>query len=44
MSQIISLEIENVKKISAVHIKPDGPTVVIGGIKRFVEEQKRITW
>ena len=28
---IVSLEIENVKRLSAVQITPDGSTVVIGG-------------
>lgn len=29
--RIVSLQIENVKRLSAVHIEPDGATVVIGG-------------
>lgn len=31
MSQIVELKAENVKRLSAVSIKPDGSTVIIGG-------------
>ncbi len=30
-SKIVALDIENVKKVSAVHIEPDGSMVIIGG-------------